>query len=990
MIILLHALLRSVKDVCRRQARCRLPRGFAPVRLLLEPLENRLVPASVPILTGPDLTVTDLSSQLVASDLVSQLLGQGVAVSNVQFRGTTTSAGEFTGDAGIFGFNFGIVLSTGNVSNLIGPNTSSGASQSNGLSGDENLAFLSGGTTFDATVLEFDFVPLFDTVSFQYVFASEEYNEYVSSQYNDVFGFFVNGANVAMLPDGTPVSIHTVNNLPQNPNSQYYINNDQASGAPLNTQMDGLTTVLTAVATVKPGQVNHIKLAIADVGDSAFDSNVLIRANSFTAATVPDVTAAENQLATEKAPATISLGSFSDEEGGPWNVSVDWGDGSPSNFTVTEAGSLGTLSHTFASPGTQNVTVTVTDSNELSSSASFSVAVADPPVDATGGFLVTATEQRDSDTQTVATFTDPGGAEPGSYSATIDWGDDSTSPGTISEPVSGVFTVTGSHRYASFGPYIITTTIGHNDAATQQAISAALVADVRPVVTPIEISGTKLRLSDDGRDVSIPQNGVIAGTGAFSDPGKNIWSATVYFGDGSDPVDVPLLSDKTFVLPEHTYTKVGDFVVKVAVDDGSHKPGFATFVVNVLKPKEFDNIGHTKILNLSAGGDISSELPSGSKVEAHAHWPDGSIVDDATVSVSNYLQNPTNDGSNGDSSDNPINVTKAQGSGTATPVAFFDVRATNFASIPGASLTVTYWYTIDENATDDVTLYFWDGATWSKVLDGVDQDGDGVGDAPLKITLLNPDGTVAHTTDGKVTRGIIVTYNETLSNPHLSQLTGTVFTVAAPVPTTSPAATISNPLSFASNNSQGAFASGQFGQTISFTSNSTTTLTLRVSQDVQTSASRSRLANDAGEEAEVPLPELREELRTGAMVRWLANWIQQLWPFQATSGLMDAVKVPARAEAQQEMAPDCGNDADVPPPQEMSPQTRSEALDAIFAPFLGQTAAAGWLLDDDADAASHRLEAMWLPAAALVGFCQREAAAKKSNTPRRPTLKTPV
>lgn len=239
------------------------------------------------------ITVNEVSSTLTAQQLVNNLLGAGVKVSNVKFigkSGTGASAGIFNNAAGIFKFGSGIVLSTGAAKGIIGPNNSSGYSASNGLAGDSTLnTLIPGYTTKDATVLEFDFVPVTSQIAFKYQFASEEYNEYVGSSFNDVFGFFVNGKNIALIPGtNTPVSINNVNKG-KNPktdagkNPGYYINNDAASGAKLNTQMDGMTVMLTAVANVTPNKTNHIKLAIADAGDSVLDSNVLIKADSFVA-----------------------------------------------------------------------------------------------------------------------------------------------------------------------------------------------------------------------------------------------------------------------------------------------------------------------------------------------------------------------------------------------------------------------------------------------------------------------------------------------------------------------------------------------------------------------------------------------------------------------------------------------------------------------------------------------------------------------------------
>ena len=83
--------------------------------------------------------------------------------------------------------------------------------------GDPQLTELSqafgGAETFDASILEFDFVPAGTQVTFSYVFSSDEYSDFSNSSVNDVFGFFVNNVNCATVP-GTnePVTVNTINN----------------------------------------------------------------------------------------------------------------------------------------------------------------------------------------------------------------------------------------------------------------------------------------------------------------------------------------------------------------------------------------------------------------------------------------------------------------------------------------------------------------------------------------------------------------------------------------------------------------------------------------------------------------------------------------------------------------------------------------------------------------------------------------------------------
>lgn len=258
------------------------------------------------------LVTEDLTAALSATDLVNTLVGPGVTVTNIQFFGANSAAGTFSGGTGIVGFANGIILSSGCVSNVIavnGLNNSSGTTCDNQEPGDPELDLLIPGyTTFDRCVLEFDFeCENIQVISFEYVFSSEEYNEYANTSFNDVFGFFVNGVNVALLPDNvTPVSINNVNcgnpvDDPTPHNCGYFINNSCQGppgfpdepfpcAMPRLTEMDGMTVVLNVFVSVNPG-VNHIKLAIADAGDTVLDSNVFIRTQSFTC-TPPGTTGA--------------------------------------------------------------------------------------------------------------------------------------------------------------------------------------------------------------------------------------------------------------------------------------------------------------------------------------------------------------------------------------------------------------------------------------------------------------------------------------------------------------------------------------------------------------------------------------------------------------------------------------------------------------------------------------------------------------------------
>lgn len=266
------------------------------------------------------LTVTHGTSLGMTPDsLVREVfLGQGVKVSNVKFNNSAgtincNAIGTFTatGQAATkLGLNSGIIIGTGDVNFAAGPNSTGGGDGNSGAAScvSQNCVPLmnaASGSIADCSVLEFDFVPSSDSVKFRYVFASEEYPEYVCANVNDIFAFFITGPNptggpnynnknIALVPGtDTVISINTVNPGAVGANgsastdpcvlgfSQYYV--DNTGGQQI--QYDGLTTVLTAEAEVFPCQQYHLIIAIADGGsigspDHVYDSGVFLEANS--------------------------------------------------------------------------------------------------------------------------------------------------------------------------------------------------------------------------------------------------------------------------------------------------------------------------------------------------------------------------------------------------------------------------------------------------------------------------------------------------------------------------------------------------------------------------------------------------------------------------------------------------------------------------------------------------------------------------------------
>jgi gliding motility-associated-like protein len=235
--------------------------------------------------------------------LAQKIAGEGVIVSNATLTGGSASKGFFINRGGTqINLDSGIVLTSGraetsgalNGINITSfqPASSVLANNTAGTPGDADLALALGvptTSTRDACVLEFDFIPVGDTIKFNYVFSSEEYNPSFVCSFNDAFAFFISGPgitglkNIALVPGTTtPVSIFNVNNVKNPPtilcpnNPQYYIDNRS------NTffSHDGHTTVLTAVSEVQPCQTYHLKMVVVDLIDSQYDTGVFLEAGS--------------------------------------------------------------------------------------------------------------------------------------------------------------------------------------------------------------------------------------------------------------------------------------------------------------------------------------------------------------------------------------------------------------------------------------------------------------------------------------------------------------------------------------------------------------------------------------------------------------------------------------------------------------------------------------------------------------------------------------
>ena len=229
--------------------------------------------------------------------------------------------------------------------------------------------------------------------------------------------------------------------------------------------------------------------------------------------------------------------------------------------------------------------------------------VADAPVAAQGGFTITTMAGASFTGQTVATFTDPAGAEPlANYSATIEWGDGSSSAGTIlPSNVNGTFTVQGSHSYNSAGNDAIAVTIQHDTAPNVTVTSTANVAAV------VQPSLTVAAQSVSGSEgASLANSNVATFTLAGASATASNFSAAVNWGDGSStPATVAARASGGFdVNGSHTYAEEGSYTFTVLVQYGT-VVGSATGTANVADQAVAAQGGFT--LTAAAGTSSTSQ-----------------------------------------------------------------------------------------------------------------------------------------------------------------------------------------------------------------------------------------------------------------------------------------------------------------------------------------------------------------------------------------------
>lgn len=236
-----------------------------------------------------DATRLPVDTNASALEMAQEIFGDGVTVVGASYTGDNRSSGIYSEGDTVSPFvtpgDTGVILSTGRASQFTNNNgeanqSSSRSTNTSGQNNDPDFNALVGANTYDAAWLDIDFIPTGDTLTMQFVFSSDEYPEYTGSIYNDAVGVWVNGVPATLTVGNGSTSVGNLNDV-----NNINLYNDNTADQ-YNTEMDGFTVTLTLTMTVIPGVVNSIRIGIADVADSSYDSNLLIAGDSLQTALV--------------------------------------------------------------------------------------------------------------------------------------------------------------------------------------------------------------------------------------------------------------------------------------------------------------------------------------------------------------------------------------------------------------------------------------------------------------------------------------------------------------------------------------------------------------------------------------------------------------------------------------------------------------------------------------------------------------------------------
>ncbi|MRU16035.1 Hint domain-containing protein [Roseovarius sp. A21] len=239
-------------------------------------------------------TEIPIDSNASAVEMAETIFGEGTTIVSASYTGDNDSSGIYSnGDSispGVTPSDTGVMFSTGDLRSFTNSSnwwwnqdanqSSNTTSNSSGPNNDPGFNSAAGANTYDASYLDVDFIPTGDVMTMQFVFASEEYPEYANGAFQDFVGVWVNGTQVEMSVGDGDID---PNNLNAGSAENLFIDN---TGSQYNTEMDGFTATLTLTIPVNADEVNSIRIGIADVTDSNYDSTLLIAADSVQTALV--------------------------------------------------------------------------------------------------------------------------------------------------------------------------------------------------------------------------------------------------------------------------------------------------------------------------------------------------------------------------------------------------------------------------------------------------------------------------------------------------------------------------------------------------------------------------------------------------------------------------------------------------------------------------------------------------------------------------------
>lgn len=536
----------------------------------------------------------NINSNVTANQMIQSLIGQGIAVSNVQLNCAQGAYGTFNNGATTnLGINNGILLTTGNADTAGSANATSGLDVSicvGTILNDPDLIAIDPTANNDVCILEFDLIPKCDSLTIRFVFGSEEYPNFVGS-INDLFGFFVTGPNpygpafnsqnFAVIPGNIPVTINNINNGNTNTgpcqNCAYYI--DNSTGTTI--QYDGMTVVITSGIPMVACQTYHFKIAIADASDCALDSGVFIDFLSCVTGFTATTSFTDDVCSSCSGTASVNV------TGGNPPYTYQW---LPTGGTAATA--TGLCAGTYSCLVTDQNSCGIPDTIVVSVGNNGSVTAAAQQVDAScfgdcNGSLTLTPQSGNAPftyswTPNVSSTNTATGLCAGTYVCTISdaGGCSSTSTYIITEPSAVSLSLAGNNTICGGGSTTITATPAGGTAPLTVSWSHSLPNGLSQTVLPTTTTTYSATVTDaNGCNITQTFTVTVAPqpTAAFTAGPGDCEPATVTFTDNSigatsydwnfgDPFSGPQ-NTSTQQNPSHLYTTAGTYDIVLIVQN---------------------------------------------------------------------------------------------------------------------------------------------------------------------------------------------------------------------------------------------------------------------------------------------------------------------------------------------------------------------------------------------------------------------------------------